>query len=81
MRVALRKDHDVPGDQMHRRLTIQFDEAFAFGDQVKNHYTLCAGLEDRYQGIRAWRLIAPGGSEPGLDEDRTDQAHDAERLR
>ena len=80
MRVALRKDHDVPGYQMHRRLIIQFDEAFAFGNQVKNHDTLRTGLEDRHQRIRARRLIAPGGSEPGLDEDGADQAHDAQCL-
>ena len=79
MRVALREqDHDVARDQVHRRLVADLDVALAFGDQVEDHDALGAGLEHGAARIRARRLIAPGRGEAGLDEDRADQAHDAQ---
>ena len=81
MRVALRKDDGVAGDQAHRRLVAELDVALAFGDQVEDHHALGAGLQQRRRRVGARRLVAPGRGEAGLDEDGADQAHDAKGFR
>ena len=81
MRIALRKQHDVARAQSHRRLAVHLDEAFALGNQMKDHHALCAGLEERRGRVRARRLVAPGRRELRLDEDRADEVDDAKRLR
>jgi hypothetical protein len=80
MGVALGKQHHVPGTQAHRRIIAEFDVALAFGDQVKDHHPFGIGLQERGGGVGARRLVAPGRGEPGVDEDRTDQADDAQGL-
>ena len=80
MRVALRKHDRVAGDELHRRLAADLDVALALGDQVEDDDALGAGLEQRRRGVGARRLVAPRRGEPRLDEDRADQAHDAQRF-
>ena len=81
MRVAMRKDDDVAGHQAHRLPVGHLDEAFAFGDQVKDHDAFGTGFEQRSGGVGRWRLIAPGRREARLDEDRAHEVHDAKDLR
>jgi len=78
VRIALREQHHVAGDEFQRRLTVDFDEAFAFGDQVEDHHAFCAGLQQRRCGACAGRLVAPGRGELALDENRADQVHYAQ---
>jgi len=51
VRVALRKDDHVPGDEMHRRLAVHLDVALAFGDEMEDHDLLGTGLEQRRRGV------------------------------
>jgi hypothetical protein len=81
VRVALREQHGVAGDQLQRRLPVDLDVALAFGDQVKNHDALRAGLQNRSDRVGALREIAPRRGELRIDEDRTDQVHDLQCLR
>ena len=53
MRITLRKDDHIAGDEAHRRLTAQLDETLAFGDQVEDHHPLGAGLEKRRRRVGA----------------------------
>ena len=53
MRITLRKDDHIAGDEAHRRLTAQLDEALAFGDQVEDHHTLGAGFQQRRRRVCA----------------------------
>jgi hypothetical protein len=45
MRIAARENDDIAGAQACRWQVTQFDEAFAFGDQVEDHYALGARFE------------------------------------
>ncbi|MNH29861.1 hypothetical protein D3C79_901150 [compost metagenome] len=81
MGVSLGEDHYVAGVEQQRRIIAQFDVAFALGDQVKDHHPLGSGLQERGCRVGAWRLVAPGCREPGVDENRADQADDAQGLR
>ena len=63
MGVALREEDRVAGDQAHRRLVADLDEALALGDQVEDHDALGAGLEERRGRVGARRLVAPGRGE------------------
>ncbi|MNY18154.1 hypothetical protein D3C86_1515150 [compost metagenome] len=80
MGIALWKDHHVARTQQQRRVIAQFDVALALGDQVKDHHPLRIGLQKRRRRIGAGRLVAPGRGEPGVDEDRANQVHDAQGL-
>ena len=80
MGVALGENHHVAGVEQQRRIIPQFDVALALGDQVKDHHPFGAGLQERRRRVCARRLIAPGRGEPGVDENRADQADDAQGL-
>ena len=59
---------------------VHLDVALALGDQVEDHDALGAGLEQRRGRVGARRLVAPRRGEARVDEDRADQAHDAQDL-
>ncbi|MNP06676.1 hypothetical protein D3C76_986710 [compost metagenome] len=80
MGMALGEYHHVAGVEQQRRIIAQFDVALAFGDQVKDHHPFGARLQERRRRVCAGRLIAPGCGEPGVDEDRADQADDTQGL-
>jgi hypothetical protein len=45
MRMALRKDHDVARGQAYRRFIAKLNVALTFSDQVEDHHTLGAWLQ------------------------------------
>ena len=80
MGMALREDHDVARAQAQRRLVLHLDPALALGDEVEDDDALGARLEQRRRRVGRRRLIAPGRGEARLDEDRADQADDAQAF-
>jgi hypothetical protein len=80
VRITTWKDQRIASHQAHRRAVTEFDEAVALGDQVEDHDALGPGLQDRRDRVGARRLVAPRRGEPRMNEDRADQAHDAQRL-
>src|SRR5688572_29147049 len=78
MRVPVRKDDGIARRETHRRLTFHLDEAFTLRDQVEDDDTLGSWLEQRCCRIRTWRLVAPRRRESGVDENRSDEAHDTQ---
>jgi hypothetical protein len=80
MCISLRKDDDVPGAEVHRRLITEFHKAFAFGDQMEDHHALRTRLEKRRNRSGMRRMLAPGRGKLRPDENGADEPHHAENL-
>jgi hypothetical protein len=79
MGVALREHDDIASRQQQRRVIAQFDVTLAFGDQVKITTRSAFGSRNG-AALSALGDCSAGRGEPGVDENRADQAHDTQGL-
>jgi hypothetical protein len=81
MRVALRKYDGVTRSKAYRRFIAHLDKAITFRNQMEDHYSFGARLQQRRGRVCTRGLVAPGRRKPRVDEDGADQSYDAKRFR
>ena len=81
MRVAVRKHHDVAGEQLHRRPAGNAGPATALRDRVVLDHVLDAAHQQRRELLRRRRLGGPVAAAADVEEHGAAQAHAAQDIR